>query len=106
MPRKVPNQESDSETIVAERVKVKKPKMFKVLLVNDDYTTMDFVVSILETVFRKSPAEAVRIMLQVHKRGAGLCGIYSRQIAEAKIQLVHEKARAEGYPLRCTMQEV
>ena len=106
MPRKVPQQESDSETIVEERVKVKKPKMFKVLLVNDDYTTMDFVVSILETVFRKSPAEAVRIMLQVHKRGAGLCGIYSRQIAEAKIQLVHEKARAEGYPLRCTMEEV
>ena len=106
MPRKVPQQESDSETVVEERVKVKKPKMFKVLLVNDDYTTMDFVVSILETVFRKSPAEAVRIMLQVHKRGAGLCGIYSRQIAEAKIQLVHEKARAEGYPLRCTMEEV
>jgi ATP-dependent Clp protease adaptor protein ClpS len=106
MPRKVPRQESDSETIVEERIKVKKPKMFKVLLVNDDYTTMDFVVSILETVFRKSPAEAVRIMLQVHKRGAGLCGIYSRQIAEAKIQLVHEKARAEGYPLRCTMEEV
>jgi ATP-dependent Clp protease adaptor protein ClpS len=106
MPRKVPRQESDSETIVEERIKVKKPKMFKVLLVNDDYTTMDFVVSILETVFRKSPAEAVRIMLQVHKRGAGLCGIYSKQIAEAKIQLVHEKARAEGYPLRCTMEEV
>lgn len=98
--------DADSATIVRDRVRVKKPKMFKVLLINDDYTTMDFVVAILETVFRKSPPEAVRVMLQVHKRGHGICGIYSRQIAESKIKMVHDKARAEGYPLRCTMEEV
>jgi ATP-dependent Clp protease adaptor protein ClpS len=79
--------------------------MYKVMLINDDYTTMDFVVSILETVFKKSPAEAVRIMLQVHKRGSGVCGIYSKQIAETKIKTVHDRARGEGYPLRCTMEE-
>ena len=86
-------------------MRVKKPKMFKVLLINDDYTTMDFVVAILETVFKKSPAEAVRVMLQVHQRGHGVCGIFSRQIAESKIKIVHDKAREEGYPLRCTMEE-
>jgi ATP-dependent Clp protease adaptor protein ClpS len=103
--RKNPRTEGDSSTAVEERVRVKKPKMFKVLLINDDYTTMDFVVAILETVFKKSPAEAVRVMLQVHQRGHGICGIYSRQIAESKIKIVHDKARDEGFPLRCTMEE-
>ena len=106
MPNNTPSSDADSATITKERVKVKKPQMFKVLLINDDYTTMDFVVAILEGVFKKSPAEAVRIMLQVHKRGSGVCGIFSRQIAESKIKIVHDKAQAEGFPLRCTMEEV
>jgi ATP-dependent Clp protease adaptor protein ClpS len=108
MPRKNPDDigESDSATITEERTRVKKPKKYKVLLINDDYTTMDFVVAILETIFKRSPAEAVRIMLQVHKKGKGVCGIYSKQIAESKIKLVHDRAKSEGFPLRCTMEEV
>lgn len=104
--RKNTREDADSTTIVRERTRVRKPPMFKVLLINDDYTTMDFVVMILETVFKKSPAEAVRVMLQVHQRGFGVCGIYTHQIAESKIRIVHDKARSEGFPLRCTLEEV
>ena len=97
--------QGDVGIIEKEKSTTKHPKQYKVILLNDDYTTMDFVVSILETIFKKSPAEAVRIMLQVHNRGHGLCGTYSKQIAEAKVQLVHERARVEGHPLRCSMEE-
>lgn len=98
--------DADGATILDDRVKVKKPKQYKVILLNDDYTTMDFVVSILETVFRKTPAEAVRVMLQVHHKGFGVCGYYAKQIAEMKIKLVHDRAQEAGHPLRCTMEEV
>ncbi|MCB0334655.1 MAG: ATP-dependent Clp protease adapter ClpS [Bdellovibrionales bacterium] len=94
------------QTIDKESIEVKEPTLYKVLLLNDDYTTMDFVVSILETVFSKSPAEAVRIMLSVHNKGRGLCGLFPKQIAEAKLQTVHAKAKAQGHPLRCVMEEV
>lgn len=87
------------------KTRLKPPAQFKVLLLNDDFTTMDFVVAVLETIFQKTPAEATRIMLQVHKRGRGVCGIYSKQVAEAKVQLVHNHAKAAGYPLRCVMEE-
>jgi ATP-dependent Clp protease adaptor protein ClpS len=93
------------ETLSKEKVRVKRPKQFKVILLNDDYTTMDFVVSILETIFKKTPAEAMQIMLRVHKRGQGVAGIYTREIAEAKIVQVHERARSEAFPLRCTIEE-
>ena len=93
------------KTAPRERTKVRTPKLYKVLLLNDDYTTMDFVVAVLETIFKKSPSEAVQIMLSVHKAGQGLCGVYAKEIAEAKLQAVHEKARGEGYPLRCVMEE-
>src|SRR4051812_32301324 len=96
---------SDTATVSKERSKTKKPKQFKVLLLNDDYTTMDFVVFVLETIFTKSPAEAVQIMLQVHRSGKGLCGVFTKEIAEAKVTLVHERARSDGYPLRCVMEE-
>lgn len=86
--------------------RLKVPKHFRVLLLNDDYTTMDFVVSILETVFRKSPAEAVQIMLAIHNRGSGVCGVFTKEIAEMKISQVHDRARREGFPLKCGMQEV
>lgn len=79
--------------------------MYRVILLNDDFTSMEFVVHILETIFRKSPAEAMQIMLQVHKSGKGVAGIFSKQIAEAKIDLVHQQARGEGFPLRCDMEE-
>lgn len=93
------------ETISREDVKLKRPKKYKVILLNDDYTTMDFVVMVLETVFNKSPAEAVQIMLHVHNKGRGLCGIYTKEIAEAKVATVHRLARENGHPLKCVMEE-
>lgn len=97
--------ESGTATKSKEKTKTKEPKLFRVMLMNDDYTTMDFVISILETVFNKKPAEAVPIMLKVHNEGRGICGIYPKQIAEAKVNLTHQRARAAGYPLRCVMEE-
>ena len=96
---------SDVQTLPKEKIRLKHPKQYRVLLLNDDYTTMDFVVSVLETIFKKGPAEAMQIMLSVHKRGSGVAGIYSREIAEAKVLLVHDRAQAEGFPLRCTVEE-
>jgi ATP-dependent Clp protease adaptor protein ClpS len=96
---------SDTKTVTRDRAKTRTPKLYKVILLNDDYTTMDFVVSILETVFKKSPAEAVRIMLNVHHKGFGVCGVYTKEIAESKIAIVHDRAQASGYPLRCSMEE-
>ena len=91
-------------TVVKKREKTSYPKQFKVILLNDDYTSMDFVVAILETIFRKSPAESVQIMLSIHKKGTGLAGIYPKEIAEAKIEAVHSRAKDAGYPLRCTLE--
>ncbi len=92
-------------TIPKRRARTKYPILYKVYLLNDDYTTMDFVVDILESVFQKTPAEAVSIMLHVHNLGKGLCGAYIKQIAEAKVNIVHEKARLAGFPLKCVMEE-
>lgn len=78
--------------------------MFKVLLYNDDYTTMEFVVGILKTVFNKSLPEATQIMFNVHNSGIGVAGIYTAQIAETKVETVHGMARADGFPLRCGME--
>lgn len=97
--------ESGTQTIERSETDLKEPKLYKVILLNDDYTTMDFVVAVLEGIFGKTPAEATQIMLQVHHKGAGVCGMYPKQIAEAKIVLVEQKAQAEGHPLRCTMEE-
>lgn len=100
-------EKEDSGTAVASKKKTKitEPKLFKVILLNDDYTPMDFVVAILESVFAKGPSEAVQIMLQVHNKGSGLCGMFTKQIAEAKVVMVHERARTEGFPLKCAMEE-
>ena len=97
--------DSEVVTVPKEKVRVKHPKMYRVILLNDDYTTMDFVVSVLEGIFMKSPAEATQIMLQVHHKGRGICGVYAKQIAEAKVMQVHQRARAASYPLRCSMEE-
>lgn len=91
---------ADDETTTS----IKKPRLFKVILLNDDYTTMDFVVYILETIFNKDKLEATSIMLNVHKRGKGIAGIYPRDIAETKIKEVHQIARDNNYPLMCTME--
>jgi len=99
------NNEAQVKTISRRKTKLKHPRLYRVILLNDDYTTMDFVVSILETVFAKSPAEAVQIMLRVHNQGMGVCGLYPKEIAEMKIAEVHERARSAGYPLQCRMDE-
>jgi ATP-dependent Clp protease adaptor protein ClpS len=87
------------------RPKVKRPQLYRVILHNDDYTTMEFVVNVLETIFAKPPAEAHRIMMQVHSNGHGICGVYSYEVAETKVALVHEEAREHGFPLRASMEE-
>lgn len=85
--------------------KSRKPPYFNVFLLNDDYTTMDFVVHVLERVFHKSPVEATQIMLHVHKKGKGLAGVYSRDIAETKVDKVHRLAKEHEFPLRCSMEK-
>ena len=84
---------------------LEEPPRFKVLLHNDDYTTMDFVVMILQSVFNKDAATAAEIMLNVHKQGVGVAGVYTRDVAETKVALVHELSRKHEHPLRCTMEE-
>lgn len=98
-----PKREEISE--VKERQKTKRPPLYKVFLLNDDYTTMDFVVYVLETIFHKSPVEATQIMMHVHKKGVGLAGIYTREIAETKISAVHGLAQENEFPLKCIMEK-
>jgi ATP-dependent Clp protease adaptor protein ClpS len=89
---------------VLTREKNEEPKKYKVLLLNDDYTSMEFVVWVLMTVFRHSQAAATRIMLHVHNNGVGVAGIYSRDVAETRVAQVHEVAKEAGHPLQCTME--
>ena len=92
---------------VKERTETRKqePSHYKVVLLNDDYTTMEFVVRVLESVFEKSPAEAYRIMMQVHQNGRGMAGVYPWEVAETKVETVTSLARREGFPLRATIEE-
>lgn len=98
-----PDFREDLESRVEEELK--HPPMYRVLLHNDDYTTMEFVVEILQKVFHKSVAEATRIMLLVHKNGRGVCGVFAEDIAETKVEIVHHLARKSGFPLMCSMEE-
>jgi len=91
---------------VRDKAEVKEPSLYKVLLHNDDYTTMDFVIMILETVFYKDTTEATRIMLNVHNQGVGIAGVYTREIGESKISVVHNMARKNQYPLKCSLEKV
>jgi len=93
-----------SSVVTRDWVEVQEPPLYKALLHNDDYTSMEFVVSILENIFHKSPQEATRIMLNVHEKGIGVAGVYTREICETKIALVHELARQNEFPLRCSME--
>ncbi|RJQ50159.1 MAG: ATP-dependent Clp protease adaptor ClpS [Desulfobacteraceae bacterium] len=99
--------ESEHEDQAASDIKddTDEPPIYKVLLHNDDYTTMEFVVEVLMHVFNKPVAEATRIMLNVHKQGVGLCGYYSYEIAETKVEAVHVLAVENGFPLKCTMEK-
>ncbi|MFC1674218.1 ATP-dependent Clp protease adapter ClpS [Pseudomonadota bacterium] len=87
------------------RSKTKKPSMYKVLLLNDDYTPMEFVIHILERIFNKSQQEATQIMLHVHQKGAGLCGVYTYDVAETKAAQVMDIARKNEHPLQCTIEK-
>jgi ATP-dependent Clp protease adaptor protein ClpS len=96
--------------VVAERrtrseTKTKRPPLFKVIFLNDDYTPMEFVVEVLKSVFHKPHAEATRIMLHVHRNGMGIAGIYPYEIAETKVRTVEELARQNEYPLKCVMEK-
>ncbi len=88
-----------------EKISLKYPKKYKVFILNDDYTSMDFVVDILITIFHKSYEEAENIMLEVHKKNQGLCGVYSHEIAETKVTQVTKKAQESGFPLKAVMEE-
>lgn len=92
------------ETVTKPRDEVKPPRLHKVLLHNDDFTTQDFVVAVLQTVFKKPRLEAVKIMLSVHHQGIGVAGVYPAEIAETKVATVHTLARDNGFPLKCSME--
>jgi ATP-dependent Clp protease adaptor protein ClpS len=100
-----PDSEHDGEVLTESETKVEKPKMYKVVLHNDDFTTMDFVVFVLKTVFNRSYAESFMIMLKVHNEGAGTAGVYSFEIATMKAEKAMSLARAGEYPLLCTVEE-
>ena len=84
---------------------LQEPRLYRVLLHNDDYTTMEFVIAILVEVFHKSAEQAAAIMFAVHKNGMGVCGVYPHEVAETKVVMVHNRARREGFPLKSTMEE-
>ncbi len=92
--------EREGGLAVREQQRVERPPRFKVILYNDDFTPMEFVVSLLEGVFRKGPAEATQLMLQIHRGGMGVAGVYVLEIAETKVGTVHRMAEERGYPLR------
>ncbi len=94
-----------SELQTKKKIKIKKPDMYKVIMMNDDYTTMEFVVEVLMNVFRKNSADAQKIMITIHEKGAGEVGVYTYDIAQSKIQQVHSAAKANEYPLRCNVEK-
>ncbi len=104
-PDRDPTEEHETGTITREKPKTKKPSLYKVILLNDDYTPQEFVVWLLESVFNKSSEEAVRIMLHVHQTGVGICGIYTFEVAETKVAQVMELARRNDHPLQCIMEK-
>ncbi len=97
--------EYDEQLATKTRHKIRPPQSFKVLLHNDNYTTMEFVVFVLESVFKKSLEEATQIMFHVHENGVGVCGSYSFEVAETKVESVHGLAKEYEYPLQATMEE-
>ena len=93
------------DTIQSDRSETREPSMYKVILHNDDYTTMEFVVEILMMVFGKTLEKATEIMLNVHHKGQGICGVYTREVAETKVETVHHLAGNKGFPLKSTMEK-
>ena len=97
--------QSEFGVITEKKVRTKRPSMYKVLLLNDDYTPMDFVIEVLEEFFHKNHAAATEIMLSVHHKGQGLCGVYPLDVAETKVAQVNDHARRSGHPLQCTAEK-
>ena len=104
MPRGKPREQGDTAVVTERKSKTQKPKLWKVLLHNDDFTTMEFVIHVLEVVFNKEPAVAHDLMLQVHTRGMCVAGVYTYEIAETKVETVEQMARAAEFPFLCTME--
>jgi len=100
-----PEESDETGLMLKTRPKTKKPAMYKVLLLNDDYTPMEFVVHVVEKFFAKNRQEATDVMLHVHRRGVGICGIFTYEIAETKVAQVMDFARANEQPLQCTMEK-
>jgi ATP-dependent Clp protease adaptor protein ClpS len=98
------NPDLEEKTGSDTHVEVKEPPLYKVLILNDDYTTMEFVVEVLRFVFNKSIEQATEIMLNVHRKGVGVCGVYPYEIAETKVNTVDALSRERGFPLKCTME--
>jgi len=99
------NRSRDGTVLEARKAKVKPPPLFKVLLLNDDYTPMEFVVVVLQTFFSMSREKATQVMLKVHREGMGVCGVYPRDIATTKVEQVVNFARKHQHPLQCVMEE-
>ena len=97
-------QQNDGLVVQEARPQLKKPPLYKVILLNDDYTPMEFVVRVLERYFHKSREEATRIMLQVHQKGMGICGVFTREVAETKVRQVMLYADESQHPLQCSME--
>ncbi len=101
------NNDGDTKTgvVVKTRPKVKKPSLYKVLMLNDDYTPMEFVVHVLESFFHKNREEATQIMMHVHRKGVGICGVYTYEVAETKVAQVVDFARKHEHPLQLTLEK-
>jgi ATP-dependent Clp protease adaptor protein ClpS len=103
-PAERPGLEEEADVATQAEKKPQKPRLYKVLLLNDDYTTMEFVVKVLMSVFHLEEEKAVEIMLHVHHNGAGVAGVFTYEVAETKANKVHELARQEEFPLRCALE--
>jgi ATP-dependent Clp protease adaptor protein ClpS len=104
-PKKGSEEDGRTGLVTKTRPKTKRPHLYKVLLLNDDYTPMEFVVHVLEKYFNKGREEATRIMLHVHHKGVGMCGVYTYEVAETKVTQVMDFSRQHGHPLQCTMEK-
>ncbi len=102
MPQYVP--QTGGAALAETKEKVKRPPMFRVLMHNDDYTTMEFVVEVLCSIYGKPLEEAFHIMLNIHHKGIGMCGVFTHEVAETKIAATHDRARSDGLPLMCSME--
>lgn len=101
----MPTKQQSSSVLAPEQAKIKPPHLYRVILFNDDYTTMEFVIEVLQRFFTMNREQALQIMLKVHNEGAAVCGVYSRDVAESKVTQVSTFAKQHGHPLRCGMEE-